>query len=1231
MATQGGLAGLNVESSVATELGSSATSLLTYTLSATGTTTLTGQIVLHVTSTEGAVLDIPLTVTIVPATAHLIANTDPLRAGMVVGRQTLVSFQVTNTGGAASGPLTVQIPSSSFLSLATPATIPSLAPGASASVILSLDPLLNAPLGPYAGSLLVRYGSSNLSVPFQFQAISNSQGDVQIIVDDIYTYATRPALRSLQSEASDPPRVTGAVVTLLDPYDNTHVIATGIADASGVATFRGVHSGQYLLQVSAPDHDSYSGGFQVKPGITNSSELFLMNRLVTYSFHVTPTAIADQYNFKLKTTFATAVPAPVVTLSAPETLPTLAVGETAQINLTLTNQGLIQANNVKLGLPIDPEYQLTALSTDLGTLPAGETRVVPVTVRRVTALVLPETTLPCHMKVQVDYTARFGIERTMPSTYQLIDVPDRICTLVSIGKTIETPNSSDGAGGSGDSSGVGSDTGSDTGTDGLPTYPSTGDPGILPDPILPPVPDPVPPPIVTPLMCNEGNIPCAELQLQLDQTLKLTRTAFQGTLEISNQETSGPLTQILVDLHVTDTNGHAADGLFSVSVHPVISGDLTAADGTGQLPANSTGSVTYTFIPSEGAALTSPTQYLIGGTLSFIDPDTHLLLTTPITSLPITVNPQPKLRVNYFLQKDVAGDDPFTVEVEPSKPAVLGILVTNTGGGTANGLAITTSQPEITQNLSGLDNRFVIVSTQVGNQPQTPSLDLQFGDVLSGQTVDATIQMTSTYQGIFKDFTAGYTHSPDLGGTLTSLIDHDHVQTHELIHAGNFAAPGGNGSTDYLVNDIPDANSLPDTVYLADGTTAPVQIASNVSVSGLISNSQLSVQVTAQVSSGWNSLQLPDPGVGYVLNRVIRSDGKVIPVQDCAWTTDRTFSSSGSSLVNYQLHLLDLNNTSNTAWTYTVSYLYSSANRPVVNTQPANQSVTAGNPVTFTAAATGIPSPTIQWQISVNSGTSWTDIPEATFNTYSTSTVLSDHGKQYRAVFTNAPGITASDPAILSVTGRTFSLLTTSTTTALSGINTGSINLVKFQDLLAVTNPTTYHATIDWGDGQINTNVAVTHTITDGTTISILGAHTYATDGIYHPLITLFDAAGSTLSTISSNTATLKVSKDISSRLSITRSTAIRNRTTGLWMQTVTFINTSGIDLTGNLEFALTGLTAGVTLSGATGTSNGGAIPYIRFSSTGLKAGKSISLTLSFSLAPTVLSFNYSYKAFQDV
>ena len=96
---------------------------------------------------------------------------------------------------------------------------------------------------------------------------------------------------------------------------------------------------------------------------------------------------------------------------------------------------------------------------------------------------------------------------------------------------------------------------------------------------------------------------------------------------------------------------------------------------------------------------------------------------------------------------------------------------------------------------------------------------------------------------------------------------------------------------------------------------------------------------------------------------------------------------------------------------------------PVVTTNPASETVNQGLPATFTAAGHGTPAPTVQWQVSTNGGTTFTDIPGATSSTYTFTTAAGDNGNQYQAAFTNGVGTVDSTPATLTL--RTLPVVTT--------------------------------------------------------------------------------------------------------------------------------------------------------------------------------------------------------------
>ncbi len=86
-----------------------------------------------------------------------------------------------------------------------------------------------------------------------------------------------------------------------------------------------------------------------------------------------------------------------------------------------------------------------------------------------------------------------------------------------------------------------------------------------------------------------------------------------------------------------------------------------------------------------------------------------------------------------------------------------------------------------------------------------------------------------------------------------------------------------------------------------------------------------------------------------------------------------------------------------------------------VTSNPVSQVVSAGNPVTFVAAGAGTPAPTVQWQVSTDSGNTFSNIAGATNATLTFTTTASQSGNEYRAAFTNSSGTATTAPATLTV------------------------------------------------------------------------------------------------------------------------------------------------------------------------------------------------------------------------
>ncbi len=85
---------------------------------------------------------------------------------------------------------------------------------------------------------------------------------------------------------------------------------------------------------------------------------------------------------------------------------------------------------------------------------------------------------------------------------------------------------------------------------------------------------------------------------------------------------------------------------------------------------------------------------------------------------------------------------------------------------------------------------------------------------------------------------------------------------------------------------------------------------------------------------------------------------------------------------------------------------------PSITSNPTNQTVTAGQSATFTAAASGSPTPTVQWYSEAPGASSFTAISGATSTSLIVpSTTTAQSGTKYEAVFSNGVGSPATTTA----------------------------------------------------------------------------------------------------------------------------------------------------------------------------------------------------------------------------
>ena len=85
--------------------------------------------------------------------------------------------------------------------------------------------------------------------------------------------------------------------------------------------------------------------------------------------------------------------------------------------------------------------------------------------------------------------------------------------------------------------------------------------------------------------------------------------------------------------------------------------------------------------------------------------------------------------------------------------------------------------------------------------------------------------------------------------------------------------------------------------------------------------------------------------------------------------------------------------------------------------QPSNE--TGSGAVTLSAAASGNPTPSVQWQLSSDGGATWLEIPNATSASYLVANGASAEPLLYRAVFTNGLGSVTSNAALVAANPET--------------------------------------------------------------------------------------------------------------------------------------------------------------------------------------------------------------------
>jgi pimeloyl-ACP methyl ester carboxylesterase len=416
---------------------------------------------------------------------------------------------------------------------------------------------------------------------------------------------------------------------------------------------------------------------------------------------------------------------------------------------------------------------------------------------------------------------------------------------------------------------------------------------------------------------NKGTGVCSSISLKFTQTITTARQAFRGTLTVFNGNQTTAMKDVKLKLIIKDEDGNVAtEQQFYVKNESleVFGGEL---DSTWTLEAQKTGKATVLFVPSKLAAPTVPIKYSFGGTLSYLDPFTGTTVTRDLYPVVLTVNPSPDLTLDYFVQRDVLGDDALTKDViEPSVPAEFSLLINNVGYGDAKKVNIATNQPEIVDNKKGLLIDFKMVGSRLNGKEKTSGFsNINFGSIPAHSTAYVQWYFESSLLGHFVKYNSSLTKGSNYGSEEFNIISK--VSVHELIHT---ISVNDRTSAGFLINEIPDTEITPDYLYVTDGSNFDVVKAASSEIEGALSGANPEIKLTVTPTlKGWNYLKIDDPGNGkYKIVSVIRNDGVTIPLNN-VWQTSVTLKDVGDPVHENKIHLAD-DFTTTDAQTYTIRF-----------------------------------------------------------------------------------------------------------------------------------------------------------------------------------------------------------------------------------------------------------------------------------------------------------------------
>ena len=362
-----------------TELAGGGTAEISYTIKplSLSKTKEWDRLTFNITTAEGASLSVVTYNYTRKHTPNLVVSTNSINTTVTKGKVRTYPIVLTNTGIAETGKITVSLPAalSDFISLATPATMPSLATGDSATVMLKFNAAKYDVNIYQKGSIAINCSEGNgKQIGFNVKVVSEEKGNLRIRVRDENTI--------YGNKDGEHPYVSNASVRLTD-YNTGALVMQDVTGEDGSITFNNLNEGYYHLHVTADRHDTYDQNVLVSPGETTEHLATISYQAIRVDWTVEETEVEDEYDITTKFTYETQVPVPVVEMNAPDAiiLADINRGKSALFNVVLRNRGLIAAQNVQYTPPTADGFVFMPMVEYSGfTLAPEQSYVIPVLV-----------------------------------------------------------------------------------------------------------------------------------------------------------------------------------------------------------------------------------------------------------------------------------------------------------------------------------------------------------------------------------------------------------------------------------------------------------------------------------------------------------------------------------------------------------------------------------------------------------------------------------------------------------------------------------------------------------------------------------------------------------------------------------------------------------------------------------------------------------------------------------